>query len=969
MIRMPEPTPILGQAGWNFSHQWSPQALSLWAKSGDEEAQLSLPQHLLDAAGVADQLWVTWIPPKVRQLLSQEIGLSEDDCHRLVVWLAATHDIGKASMPFAGMLDDSPRYRYLGDAVRDSGLNLPGRVLRADYYHHTVAGQVILARWLCNRYGCRIRPADSLAAIAGTHHGLPSFREQVIHAAQHLDKHAPMWHEVHQEIADVMTRFTGADEVLSRFLKSGQRLTDPVQLLLTAIVIVADWIASNAEAFPLGPGARYDQERVEAGMAMINLPPLWNPDDSGLPAKEEYQRSFGWSDDRSPFPVQEAAVEVARKCEKASIMCIEASMGNGKTEASLVAAGILAARLNCSGIMFAAPTMTTSDSLFARVSHWAKLVVNEAVISMYLGHSKNTLNRDFAKMSRMPSVELSEGPSELGDDSTKRALTVAHEWLWGRKKGILSSMVVGTVDQLLFMALQSKHLMLRHLGLAGKVVVIDEVHAYDAYMSSYLEAALEWLGYYEVPVIMLSATLPHSVKAKLIAAYQAGASGRYRRDFIDEVPASGGTYPVITVADADKATLYPVNGATKDLAVTVTPIGDSEEDLRQVLAPVVEGGGCALVLCNTVARAQQTYHEVSQLVGDDACLLHARFTACERVEKERQLLEELGPPKDGQPSPRPKRRIVVATQVVEQSLDLDFDLIVTDIAPIDLLLQRVGRLHRHVRAAGARPAAVSVPHAFVRGVADFGGDARGPVFADALEDIYPRAMLLSTFVALGLEGSGTVVDLPAQIPLLVQDVYGDKVDIPAGWAEDFEDAHRKLEKARIESEKRARTFQLPPPCEAQAFADLWEQQPADIANNASAEQRGFAQVRDTEPTLEVVLCQEVPGGYRPLPWLGPGYQDTVVAKDQPPEPAIAWQLATSTVRLPYRFSKPAVFDRALDQLEHETDAGWQESALLRGQLQLCLDESFEATLANYRLRYDRNLGLIDIEVGAMKGNK
>jgi len=943
--------------------EWSEQALALWAKSGDDSGWLTLPQHLVDTAGVAVCLWDEWVPQNIKFQLEDDTGLSEHELADFVAWLAGTHDIGKASIPFAAMLNAVPDHQHLGIRICEAGLKLPPEVPKVDHYRHWIASQVILSRWLKDQYQCRGGIARSIASVAGSHHGLPSFPDQILLAEKSINgaHHGEEWIRVQNEIINNITELTNADAALKAVIKSGRELSSSTMMLLCGIVVMADWVASNSDFFPMRPGVSIEWKRIADGMNAFSLPGSWNPPDcEDLSADEAYRHSFGWPEDSHVFPMQEAVYQVAHQCESPSVICIEAPMGNGKTEGALQTAEILAHKFGCGGVMFGAPTMSTSDQLFNRAAKWATTVAGGDIVSMYLGHSKNTLNEDFARMSVTNVYE------EDGDNKTGQA--IVHDWLWGRKKGMLSTFVVGTVDQILFMALQSKHIMLRHLGLVGKVVIIDEIHAYDAYMSSYLEVALEWLGAYRVPVILLSATLPHSIKAQLMAAYIGGATGEDPRDVIDEVPVSGNAYPAITVGGEHKTELVPVESNVPDADVEVGFIDDDEDALRQVLEPVVEKGGCVLILCNTVTRAQDVFGLAKELVGKDAKLLHARFAANERVKKERELTFELGK-NSHRGEGRPFRRIVVATQVVEQSLDVDFDMIITDIAPVDLVLQRIGRLHRHNRPQNDRPEWAQKPRTYIRGINTSGNETQPPEFAPGIESIYPRALLLATVVELGILNNTGNLALPSEIPSLVQRVYADEVSIPHGWAQDYQESVKELQNKRNHAEKKAGTFQLPDPVMERPFSDLWKEQTADVGKNGVSEVRGFAQVRDTDPTLEVVLCQEVPGGYRPLEWIGEGYKDTVLSIGQVPEGAVARDLATSTVRLPYRFSWPKVFDAALDQLEANTDPAWNESRYLRGQLQLLLDEDLKTSLVGCQMHYDRELGLVDEQKDSIREEK
>ena len=225
------------------------------------------------------------------------------------------------------------------------------------------------------------------------------------------------------------------------------------------------------------------------------------------PVDSLFRNRFRLTPEQQPYPVQAAAVQIALGMADPGLMIIEAPMGEGKTEAALAAAEILAATTGAGGCFLALPTRATSDAAFPRMLNWLERVPDadreRGALAVGLAHGKARFHTDFQdlmKVGRSVGIELD------GEPQTREL--AAHRWLSGRKKALLSSFVVGTIDQLLFAALKSRHLALRHLGLAGKVVIIDEAHAYDVYMSQYLDRALEWLAAYRVPTIVLSATLP-----------------------------------------------------------------------------------------------------------------------------------------------------------------------------------------------------------------------------------------------------------------------------------------------------------------------------------------------------------------------------------------------------------------------------------------------------------------------------
>lgn len=932
--------------------QLSHASRSLWAKSGDESGWLNLPQHLRDSAGVARQLWDEWLSTATKQWISNQVGLDTEGTRALVAWLAGTHDIGKATHPFAAQLEKRRELSDFARRIRDAGLDLPASVPKLDWFPHSWGSAVIIEQWLCNRFEAKPRNARTVAAISGAHHGIPIMSTDHRQVESNLPTHGPEWESVWAELLELITQDTGAEQALAAVLR--RKLPVKTQMILTGIVIVTDWIASNPDAFPMAVDPDQENRRRE-GMAAIDLNRPWQTEQHAAETAEEaYRRRFGWPQSTVPHPMQVVALDAARSMSGPSLMCIEAPMGQGKTEAALLAAEVMAATTGRGGLMVAAPTMAMSDALFTRVQRWARTAVGEGQLaSMYLGHSKNTLNESFTRMPRrawIRGIEENAGGRGQGD-------VIAHQWLWGRKKGILANFVVGTVDQVLFLALQSKHAMLRHLGLADKVVVVDEVHAYDEYMSSYLERALEWLAAYGAPVVLLSATLPRGTRTRLLAAYRRGLDPAVPPT---KIGTGDATYPLVTTVSAAGTRTWEVEPPSAQTSVECRVIDDDGRALLTALAPVVAGGGCALVLCNTVARAQSAYELLQPVVGEDLRLLHARFIASDRVAAEQELVKQLGP-KAHRDDGRPRRRVVVATQVVEQSLDLDFDVVVTDVAPTDLFLQRIGRLHRHRRPASDRPDHARVPQVMVRGVISEGDERTAPTFDEHCTLVYTEAVLLRSWAALRPHLNGELLAIPERIPHLVQQTYVESPIVPDAWTERHDAASAELDAARTEARRRAGTFQFPGPHSAhRVMGEIFEEQAAEIDSGPLAEVKGAAQVRDTDPTLEVLLVQGAPGGYRPLPWLGEESGDVVFYPDQCPEPGTARVLATSSVRLPRAFSKPWVFDPALEHLERTTPVGWAQSPVLRGQLGLVLDEDLRVTLAGRDLQYTRELGLVDL---------
>ena len=946
----------------------SKAARSAWAKHDfDSDGWLPLYRHMADSAFIAGRLWDEWVPRQARALITSTLSGDESSARALVVWLAATHDIGKATPAFACQVE------HLADDMRAHGLDMPLQKQMADrnLAPHGLAGHLLLRDWLVDRDGWRARDTHQFTVIAGGHHGIPPTNSAIAALDDHPELlrtpgSAATWQQVQTELLDVAASVTGADAHMASWRTV--KLPQPAQVLLTALVITADWIASNSDYFPYFPGARStDPERTEAAWRLLDLPRQWHPESPQGAAAELLAARFDLPDGACPRPVQEQAVRAARDMPGAGLMIIEAPMGEGKTEAALLAAEILAALTGAGGCFVALPTMATSNAMFARFTHWLDHLpgMPEEAASIFLAHSKAHLNEEFAGY-------LGGGPRLATDTDRENgsgtAALVAHRWLRGRKKGMLSSFAVGTIDQLLFAGLKSKHLALRHLALAGKVVVIDEAHAYDTYMNTYLDRALSWLGRYGVPAIVLSATLPSDRRRELAQAYT-GQSRRSATEGYEEV-ARTGAYPLITTAvPGTPPRLYPSEFSGRSTDVLIEPLDDGLHTLTARLDQELHEGGCVLVIRNTVARVHETVAHLRDHFGDDTVTVaHSRFLDLDRAARDEQLLREYGPPAKvaALGGERPERRIVVASQVVEQSLDVDFDLMVTDLAPVDLILQRMGRMHRHPRGANQseRPPRLRTARCLVTGVDRTQNPPRPVKGSRTVYGEYPLLRALAALRPHLLEnpGEASTLRLPHRISPLVQSAYQEVVDhvgiAPGEWCEALDQALRTEQTKQVDRAVRARTFLLDPAARDGRAIIGWVDAGVGEADDT---QSGKAQVRDTGESLEVLVARRnTDGSLTTVPWLSDGRGGLALPTDSVPAPKAARALAASGLRLPYQFTLSGqMIDRAITELESDLVEAWQakEAHWIAGELVLFLDEDDRAELAGHRLHYTESDGL------------
>lgn len=920
-----------------FQEGLSTQALSILGKSGDDQGPMSLAQHMVDSGAVAEAVWDGYLPDQTKQFLVGVTGLGWDLTRSFTVFIVAAHDLGKATMSFQEKLVHPETKRSMIDSVLEAGLPVAMGVL--EYQHrpyHAQFSAAILLEWMKSK-GVKHRVAASIAAIAEAHHGMPNpdLREKAfeIYAA-----YPTPWKAVHRELLDALDRTTGFSQLFPRL----QKLPMNAIQVLTGLTIMCDWIASNTSAFPTVASGSFSR-RVKKGMQYVQLthPHMFRGGEDHLddPARE-YIASFGWPADAQPRPVQVAGLEAALEASVPLLWIVEAPTGEGKTEVALKVSEILAQKSGAQGVVMAAPTMATANGLFERFRAWAEQVTPaDSVSSLYLAHSKNKLNRSYNKL-RLRGI---------GDDDASDGAVVAGSWLSGRKKGLLSNFVIGTVDQVLMMSLQMRHSMLRHLGLAGKVVIIDECHAYDAYTSSYLQLTLEWLARYGVSVIMLSATLPLAAKQAFIDAYGRGLNAGKQY-------AESSEYPLITTLTKEGIKELPVRASANDVEISVQMIEDGVAALQELVAEQASDGGCILVISNTIRRAQESYRALSAVFPGEVELHHSAFAAIDRAKKEDALLEKLGK-NSHRGGARPDRLIVCGTQVLEQSLDIDADILITDIAPFDLIAQRVGRIHRHDRPGVDRPEKLRSPKIFVRGILRH---EPIPVFEAGTAAIYDPSIILATYLLLATRFRGTPLKRPADVPIGVQFTYDRsqvEAKLPAPWLSTWENARLESDQRRAAAQHRAEDFQVPHLKRATDFDKLFTRYLS--ARGAEAEESmGRAQVRDADPSIEVIPIISNEYGYRPLNAKGDAMHMDGEVLDFP----TAFDLASSSLRLPSRLTRTKeVFDLTIAQLERDTPEGWAKDPLLKGEVALRLDEKNRIEIGKSILEYSSEVGLFEVQ--------
>ena len=977
----------------------STRARSVWAKFGyDPESHHWLPLwlHLLDAAAVAEHLARHWLAPTTRDLIEREFADSaseltpvEELC-LLASWIAGVHDIGKCTPAF------SVQAKGLDDRMKEAGLaHGPIDLLERRKVPHALAGHLILENWLMDEHDWDFEPAEALASVVGAHHGIPPTSAALTtdyYGHEHLLGEDEAWNATRHELLDLVARRTDAADLLPHWA----RHTWPQHFLveLSGLLIVSDWIASTEAYFPLlsleDDGARLlapeaHALRVATGLSRLEIPAPWRPRDEGADPDALLTSRFDLPEGSRATDVQARTLRAARSMSLPGLLIVQESTGGGKTEAALMAAEVLAARTHRSGILFALPTQATTDAMFSRELDWLESIeeayAGEGAPSDFaaqLLHGRARLNKEAQQLRRrgyeirdrlLGSLDDSTGETPrpigigwdeeeartghvTGAEDRRRADLAILAWFSGRKKSMLSDFVVTTVDHLLFGAMRSPHLAMRHLGLSRKVVIVDEVHSYSTYMNVYLDRVLTWLAAYGVPVVLLSATLSEARCSSMVDAYRRGlrlAAGErlHRRPAPESVHTP---FPCLVTAGEDRTEVVATASGRRS---TISLRRLAKDALVPLLEEALADGGCALVVRNTVRRAQETYETLRERFGEDVGLNHARFTIGDRLAKDKDLLDRFGPPRKA--GRRPHRAIVVATQVVEQSLDVDFDLLVTDLAPIDLVLQRIGRLHRHQRQ---RPPRLAEPTCCIDWLPSTSSPE--PSLEPGAKAIYGEQDMLMSAAALDrvINGSG-VITVPDDVHDLIEAVYGSDAPIPPLWRRAV--AHARETRATEDRAKHdaAQGFLLNEPERSGKNSSLVGWLHTTASDN---EEKGHAQVRDGEDSLEVILLDlRRAGGQEELRTLpsAPEAPSTMIPTDCAPDKKVVRAMALSAVRLPPRLSNPRRIDQIIDELEKRVVPAWQADPQLRGQLFLLLEDG-RAQLVDTVLEYSPSTGLKEV---------
>lgn len=879
---------------------------SLWAKTdkNGEAGWHPLILHMLDVAASADAI-LTREPESTRIRMATIFGMDWEDARPWLLLVVACHDLGKACPGF------QCKWKAAVDLPSSEGLRLP-RSPNTDI-NHAFVSQIAMME-LMKEKGWPVDLAELVSDAVGCHHGERASPFVLAHLMG--DRSAigsDDWAQARIGLVEALLEVFKPAKIPIK-----QTLSGPDFMLLSGLTSFADWIGSNEDWFSFGTPEDcedlqgwFNKRRVRSDHALDAIG--W---ETRTPLSSE-PMSFKQVFDLTPRPLQQAVADALSDVERPSILLVEAPMGEGKTEAAFFAHLELQRRFGHRGLYVALPTKATGNAMFKRTLKFLCDQGTGRKLDLQLLHGATLLNDAFQNL-RFSGIH----------DPAKDGEIRAGEWFTNKKRALLSEYGVGTIDQALMPILPVRHNFVRLWGLANRVVVFDEIHAYDTYTGTLLFHLLRWLLALRSSVVLLSATLPSSFRRKLADLVCTG------------MPEKEEEYPRLSIFCPGEGVVQKHFQAdpARRLTLRLQGIQPDLPSLHSALEEHLASAGMGLALVNTVQRAQELYRLFPEGVpleyegrrvgkrlsdGTEVFLFHARFPAEWRQKREDRVLDTFG-----EGGNRTGRKILIATQVAEQSLDLDFDLIITDLAPIDLLLQRAGRLWRHAR--GPRP--VPAPVLLVAGLA--GDDP--PSFGKPLwwSAVYREDVLLRTWCLLR-EGQRQSLTLPDEIDSLVQAVYAvyeEQVEVP-------ESVQERLDKA-LEAE------------EGKAFAFKGQANQAIIGlpDDASWNQ----------PERFVLYDEDEPGVHRTLMAHTRLGEESIVAIPLFPEDKFRPEAIPDFAQAKQWFLRAVSLSRkgVVEKLkELRAPEGWGKSPLLRNCFPLALNAEGRWTW-DLMVRLDDDLGIV-----------
>jgi CRISPR-associated endonuclease/helicase Cas3 len=741
-----------------------------WAKTNREKPESSethpLFAHLFDVGHTALLLWERDIIAKsLKAEICTTLGMNPQEAGHFLALCIGLHDLGKAIPPFQFQHSFSKTR-----LVQEHGFPFKQNYEQAeDQMAHGHASVLIFKRWIERQSeldAAQRKFMQNIALWIGFHHGNIVSKDH-IEGKQHIAG-SSVWKVAQDQLLEQVISawqtqypFSFPRAVISR------RKSHPSWLLAFAgFVTLADWLGSMGEYFsPLYDTPPDVDLQTYLVQSRQNAEKALSSAGFGLTATMQARGFATLFPELQQFPMRPLQVQSLNlplaPDHQASLTIVEAPTGEGKTEAGFILANRQQAQIQ-QGIYVAMPTQAMSNGLFGRFNQFlAHSHTENDIVNVRLVHGNDFLSDDQQQLLFSPLWEdiLNEENEDNKSISQNQENVILHKevhlktvrWFMPKKRALLARYGLGTIDQALLSVLYAKHFFLRLYSLAGKTIIFDEVHAYDAYMTDLLCRLIEWLKALNCQVILLSATLPSKTRNTFLSAFDVEMSSETKPE---NVP-----YPCLWTSL--KTTPIPFeHDKSREQKAHLHWKSDNLDDLAAEIRTQYAKGATLAVILNTVDRTQRLFdllQDLKEQAPDDVHLFHARFPLEKRQEIEKAVLARFGKKRDLRSS------ILIATQVAEASLDLDFDAMYSELAPVDLLLQRAGRLHRHQRV---RPEGFKEPALYL--LCGEGDELPNVEAVSGYGKVYSRIILWRTFLVLQETGNW---HLPFDYRPLIEAVY------------------------------------------------------------------------------------------------------------------------------------------------------------------------------------------------------
>lgn len=704
-----------------------PAYMNYWGKADSATNRWHpLVYHMLDVAAVARKTISSNIV--FCRNWSDQLDLKHEELLDIIAWIAAIHDLGKFASDFQCKIPELSekligirKTNRIGESHPASAWLLWNRIIRkAMIQNHGIKEK--LTSYILSEYFNSIEPL--LTASFG-HHGAPS-KEPQDHSPLILEALYPK--NTSSSALELIKLFLGVFPGAKKIFEDPEAVCKKQDVFrafsfpLSGLIITADWTASDPNNFffeydmgdlqienKLNTDGilRYYKKSLKQAEQVIERQGI----KSSKPATlgDPWRVLFDDLQKYKPSPLQQTVLD-HNFSNDPSLFIIEDIAGAGKTEAALILISRLMQGGMADGFYFGLPTMATSNGMYPRIAKlYEKLFDEKEKPSLILAHGASALHEDFQK-SILPehvneNIDLEHNEKNKSDNQLTSS-AACRQWLADRsKKVFLAQVGVGSIDQAMLAVIYSRHFSLRMYGLGSRILIIDEVHAYDVYMQKIIQNLLQFQASQGKSVILLSATLPAYLKHNLSQSYLSGLQNEnnsnkcsiIENSEIVDKKESDVPYPLMTVIQKDRIDPIPVQARSDNCRTVSLNFIGIEDEVYTFIENASNSGKCIVWIRNTVGDVQNAYASLAQRISSDKLLMfHSRFAMRHRQDIEDKVLSIFG--SDSNEKQR-KGQVLIASQVVEQSLDLDFDEMIIDLCPIDLVIQRVGRLRRHNRDA------------------------------------------------------------------------------------------------------------------------------------------------------------------------------------------------------------------------------------------------------------------------------